>query len=232
MILTANQPFLFPYINYFQLIKIADVFMIADDFQYTPQAWINRNRILMNGKEFLFIINVIGGSQNKLINEVHIVDNQHYKILKTIESCYRKAPFFTDVFPILEEIFHYNDRNIAKFNGNSLMKISDYLHLGTKFIVSSEIEGLNRSLNSQERVINFCKVLKPDVYINLPSQSKILYHKEEFQKNGIDFYFLKTKPIVYKQYSNTFIPNLSMIDVLMFNSVEQTNEFLEQYELV
>lgn len=229
MRLTANQPFFFPYITYLQLIKAGEVFLIADDFSYTPQAWINRNRILMNGKDFLFNLSVIGGSQNKLINEVYVAEEQ-YKLLKTIEICYRKAPFFRDFFPIVEDIFRHENKNLAKFVSNSLIQIANYLHFDTKFIVSSEVDGLNRSLKAQERVIDFCTVLGATEYINI--QVEGLYDKKDFLKKGIDLYFLKTKPITYKQYSEPFVPNLSMLDVLMFNSIEQTNELLMQYELV
>ena len=228
MRLAANQPFFFPYITYFQLIKFAEVFLIADDFNYTPQSWINRNYILMNGDEYLFNLSVIGASQNKLINEVYVAENQH-KLLRTIEVCYSKAPFFKDFFPILKDIFQYENKNVAKFIGNSLIQTANYLHFDTKFIYSSEIEGLNRSLKAQARVLDFCNVLKVKEYINLPSE---LYDQKEFKKNNIDLYFLDSKPVTYKQYANDFVPDLSMIDILMFNSVEQTNELLTQYELV
>ena len=229
MRLAANQPFFFPYIPYFQLMKAAEVFLVADDFSYTPQAWINRNRILMNGKDFLFNLSVIGASQNKLINEVYVAEDQH-RLLRTIEVCYSKAPFFRDVFPMLKDIFQYENKNVSKFVGNSLIQAANYLHLDTKFIFSSEIDGLNHSLKAQARVLDFCNVLKVIEYINLPAEA--LYDKKEFKKNNIDLYFLKSRPVMYKQYSNVFVPNLSMLDVLMFNSVEQTNELLAQYELV
>ncbi|MFR1676221.1 MAG: WbqC family protein, partial [Fusobacterium sp.] len=59
-----------------------------------------------------------------------------------------------------------------------------------------------------------------------------LYSFEEFKNNGIELKFLKTEEIIYKQFTNEFIPNLSILDVMMFNSKEKVKEFLENYTLI
>ena len=53
MKLAIMQPYFFPYIGYFQLIKSVDEFVIYDNIQYTKKGWINRNRILVNGTDYL-----------------------------------------------------------------------------------------------------------------------------------------------------------------------------------
>ena len=50
------QPYLFPYIGYFQLIHSSDEFIIYDNIEYTKKGWINRNRILFNGSPQIFTI--------------------------------------------------------------------------------------------------------------------------------------------------------------------------------
>lgn len=225
----GNQPFIFPYITYFQLMKHADVFMIADDFNYN-KAWTNRNNLLLDGKAYMFHLEVRGASQNKLVSEVRAADDQ-FKLLRTIEVNYRKAPFFQDIFPMVEEILNYEDKNLARYIGNSLLKIADYLHFDTKFIYSSEIEGKDDSLRFQDRVLNLCSVLKVTEYVNLGARTP-LYSKEVFKEHGIDLYYIQSRPIEYQQFDQPFVSNLSMIDVLMFNSVEQINELLLQYDLV
>ena len=232
MRLGGNQPFFFPYIPYFQLMKNVDMFMIADDFNYS-KAWTNRNYILLNGKEpFMFNLAVIGASQNKLVNEVRVADDQ-YKLRRTIEVNYRKAPFFNDVFPMLDKILKYEDKNLARYLGNGLIKVASYLRFDTRFIYSSEIEGKDLTVRSQNRVLNLCEVLKASEYVNLGGEfENPLYKKDAFKQHGIDLYLVKPKRIEYKQFDNPFVPNLSMLDVLMFNSVEQTNELLMKFDLV
>ena len=230
MTVGGNQPFFMPYIVYFQLIKAVDTFLIADEYILGTSGWANRNKMLMQGKEYQFTLPLIGKSSLKKFNEVSFVEDQS-RFLRTVEVCYSKAPYFKSVFPIIREILHYGDKNLARLVGNSLMLIADYLHLDTKFLYMSEIEGLNNSLKAQDRVLDFCSVLKTTKYINIWTRTE-LYDKEAFQEQGVELCLIKAKPVEYKQYDNPFVPDLSMLDVLMFNSVEQTNELLLQYELL
>ena len=223
------QPYFLPYIGYFQLMKSVDKYVIADDMNYIKQGYINRNYILLNGKPFMFHLSLIEASQNKRINEIYVAEDQS-KFLKTIEVNYRKAPYFNQVFPMVEDIIRYEDKNLGRYVGNSIIKIADYLRIDTEFLYNSDHECEN-TLKLQERLIANCQLYGAKVYINAIGGMD-LYDKETFKKVGIDLLFLKMQPIEYKQYNNPFVPNLSILDVLMFNSVEQTNEFLEQYELV
>ena len=229
MKLGIMQPYLLPYIGYFQLMKAVEKYVIADDLNYIKQGWINRNNLLMNGTGFMFQLSVIGASQNKLINEIIVADDQS-KLLRTIEINYRKAPFFADVFPIIDSILQYEDKNLARYLGNSLVQIAEYLRFDTTFSYMSDLKR-DTSLKAQDMVINVCTIMEASDYINAIGGME-LYDKKIFKENGIDLFFLKTKPIEYKQFKNSFVPNLSMLDVLMFNSVEDIDQLLLQYELL
>ena len=178
----------------------------------------------------MFNLILSGASPNKLINEIFISDNQS-KLLKTIQSAYQKAPHFSSVFPMMEKIIGYEEKNLAQYVGNSLIQIASYLRFDTELIYSSDIKEKNNSLKSQDKVLNICAALGATQYINAIGGME-LYSKECFAESNIKLNFLKTLPIVYEQFNNDFVPYLSILDVLMFNSVEQTNELLMQYELV
>lgn len=230
MKLGIMQPYFLPYIGYFQLIKAVEKYVIADDVNYIKQGWINRNYMLVNGKPFMFRLNLIDASPNKWINEIYVADNQS-KLLKTIEYSYKKAPFFKDVFPVIEGIFQFEDRNLARYAGNSIIKIADYLEFETEFLYEGDVQECDRSLKLQERLISDCVLFGATEYINAIGGME-LYDKNEFKKAGVELLFLKSKPIEYKQFYHPFVPNLSMLDVLMFNSVEEINSnLLNQYEL-
>ena len=230
MKLGIMQPYFLPYIGYFQLIKAVDKYVIADDVNYIRQGWINRNYILVNGKPFMFHLGLIAASPNKWINEISVADNQS-KLLRTIEFNYKKTPFFNDVFPIMESIIQYEDKNLARYVGNSIIKIADYLEIETEFLYEGDVKECDRTLKLQERLISDCVLFGATKYINAIGGMD-LYDKNEFKKAGVELLFLKSKPIKYKQFYHPFVPNLSILDVLMFNSIEQTNELLEQYELL
>jgi len=223
------QPYFFPYIGYFQLINAVDVFVIYDDVNFIKQGWITRNSILVNKKEYNFILQVEGASSFKKIKEITVGKNKK-KLLKTIEQEYKKAPFFSIVFPVIEEILSNGEDNLSKFLIFSLRKISNYLQIKTVFIISSTIDK-NNELKGQDKVIAICEKLKATNYVNAIGGQE-LYDKETFNKKGISLNFIKTEPIVYIQFDNHFIPWLSIIDVMMFNSIEESKLLLNKYELV
>ena len=114
MKLGIMQPYFLPYIGYFQLIKAVDKYVIYDDVNYIKKGWINRNNILCNGQAHLFSISLRGASQNKLINEIEISDD-FSKFRKMIELSYRKAPYFEEVFKLLNSIIDYPNKNLFSF---------------------------------------------------------------------------------------------------------------------
>ncbi|SMO86595.1 WbqC-like protein family protein [Flavobacterium resistens] len=226
------QPYLFPYIGYFQLIKSADVFVVYDDVNFIKKGWINRNSILVNGVDFLFKVPLNEISQNKVINQVEVIENSNWKksLLKTITLAYKNAPFFTKVYPIFENIINQEEKNLSKFIIYSLREICSFLSIETNIIQSSDITK-NNELKGQFKIIEICNKLNADSYVNAAG-GMALYDKEIFLEHNIALNFIKSRPIVYTQFKNEFVPWLSIIDVMMFNSKEQINDFLNQYDLV
>ena len=232
MKLAIMQPYIFPYIGYFQLIKAVDKFVIYDDVNFINRGWINRNRILVNGKDSLFTIPLKEASQNKLINEIEVNWDDAWKAkwLKTLEQSYKKAPFFQQVKPIIEQTLGQEKIIFSEIIVENLKLISAYLGITTEIISSSSIYQ-NTELKAQTRIVDICLKEKANHYIN-PIGGIELYQKEVFEEKGIQLNFIKSKPVQYPQLKNEFVPWLSILDVLMFNSVEQIQTFLDSYELV
>jgi hypothetical protein len=223
------QPYLFPYIGYWQLIKEVDKFIIFDDVNFINKGYINRNKILVKGKPYQFTLELEMASQNKLINEI-LIGNNLDKILKTIKFNYKKAPHFKNVFSLLENIFSQQEKNLAKFIGYSLKKISVYLEIETSFIYSSDIKK-NNNLKNQDKIIDICKKSNAKEYINLISGME-LYKKQEFITKNIKLSFIHTQPIKYQQFNDEYIPSLSIIDVMMFNNIPELKRIIKQYKLI
>ena len=229
MKIAIMQPYFLPYMAYWQLINAVDTFVIYDDVNFIKRGYINRNSILTNGKVKTFTLELKKSSQNKLINEIEIGDNRE-KLLKMFKYSYSKTPFFKQVFPILEKIMRFEEKSLSKFIAESLVIISEYLGINTNFIYSSEIKK-TLNLKGESKIIDICKKLGAKEYIN-PIGGIDLYSKKEFDKNGINLVFLESKGIKYKQFKNEFIPNLSIIDVLMFNSLADLNKSLHLYNKI
>ena len=229
MKLAIMQPYFFPYIGYFQLINEADVFVIYDDVNYIKGGWLNRNYILSQGKPQLLTLETIGASSNKLINQVQVGRN-HKKILKTLRQSYAKAPYFDDVFSVIEEILYSPELNLARFLELSLGRICKYLEISCKLTVSSELDK-NNNMRGEEKVLEICNLLDATQYINAPG-GKALYNYSSFDEKGIKLSFIETRAVQYQQLNSKFVPNLSIIDVMMFNDKENCLNLLMEYEIV
>jgi predicted transcriptional regulator len=223
------QPYFFPYIGYWQLINAVDTFVMYDDVNFIKKGYINRNSILIDNDAHIITLSLMGASQNKLINKIDVGNNKE-KILKTIEFAYRKSPQFKNVYPLIVKIMQYDEKNLAKFLGVSIKLISQYLHIDTNIIYSSNIQKDN-TLRGQEKILDIVHKLNAKNYIN-PIGGQQLYDYESFKKENIKLNFLKTKDIEYPQYKNNFVSNLSILDILMFNSIEDIHKMLSEYILI
>jgi len=229
MTLAIMQPYFFPYISYWQLIHIADTFIIYDDVNFIKKSYISRNSILYMGEAQKISLELVGISQNKLINEVQVGNNSK-KLLKTIEYAYKKAPLYEKVFPLITEMLESQEKNLAYFLGNSIKQIATYLEIDTKIIYSSDLEK-NNTLKAQNKILDICQRLNTSHYINAIG-GQDLYSKEAFKAKNIKLNFIQTDLMEYKQFKNEFVSYLSIIDVLMFNSKKEIQMMLNNYKLI
>lgn len=226
------QPYFLPYIGYWQLMNYVDTYVVFDDVNYINRGWIDRNRILVNGKVKYINLPVTGKSQNKLINEIQVNEDKKLidKTIKTIELSYKKEKYFNDVFPLFKNIMGNKEKNLSVFLKNSFDVITRYLDINTEFIFSSSIDKDN-SLKGQEKILQICEKLSVTEYVNAIGGQQ-LYSKEKFKDAGIELFFLRTKDIEYRQNCDHFEPYLSIIDMMMNCSKTEIKQYLNDFELI
>ena len=221
MKIAIMQPYFLPYIGYWQLITAVDVFVVYDNIKYTKKGWINRNRFLMNGAEAGFSLPLRKDSDFLDVNQRFLADSfEREDLLNRFREAYRKAPEFSSVMPLLEGIIRNPASNLFDYIFASIQSVCEFLGIRTPLVVSSTID-CNHSLKAGERVQAICKALGSDSYVN-PVGGMELYSREDFAAKGIALKFLTALPFEYLQSGNPFVPWLSIIDVLMFNSKEFT----------
>lgn len=234
MKLAIMQPYLFPYIGYFQLMNRADEFIIYNNIQFSKKGWINRNRILLNGKDTYITFPLKKDSDYLDIKDRYLADSwtsDRKKMLNKITEAYNKAPYFSTAYPVIEKLILFEESNLFRFIFNSLSLLKDFLSIKKPLIISSTI-AIDHTLKSEDKIIELCKAREATEYIN-PIGGLDLYKKEKFKANGIDLHFMKTENIIYPQYGNNFVPFLSIIDVMMFNSKDKIQQYLNHsYELL
>lgn len=231
MILGIMQPYFMPYIGYFQLLNAVDKYVIYDNAKYTKKGWINRNRILQNNKDTLISISVEKDSDYLDIKDRSVADSfDKRKLINQIRESYRKAPYFEQVMPIVEDIINYEEKNLFLYIYNSIKEVCKFLNIHTEIIISSTID-VDQTLAGQDRVIAICKTLGAEDYYNAIGGQE-LYHPKDFEKKGVSLRFLSSNLVAYKQFNNDFIPWLSIIDVMMFNSLAEIQDMLNEYKLI
>jgi hypothetical protein len=235
MKIAVMQPYFLPYIGYFQLINAVNLFVLYDDVNYINRGWINRNQILNNGRKTQFTLPLSQASQNKKICNIKRLINPEWerKFFKTLEMSYKKAPYYQETRTLIEEIIASNETNISTFILHSLAVICRHLELTTEIIPSSNVYQ-NENLNAEDRIIDICKQSHAKEYFN-PAGGKHLYNTSNFLENGINLHFIQTDlDLSYSQGLNNkpaktqFISNLSILDVLMFNSINETQKLLQR----
>jgi hypothetical protein len=227
------QPYFLPYIGYFQLVNSVDEFIVYDNIQYTKKGWINRNRILDNGSDRLFTIPIKKDSDYLDVVDRRLSeswDKDRKKLINSLYTLYHKAPYFNESFSIIEECLLDDEDNLFIFILNSLNKVNNYLEINTPIIISSNIS-VDHSLKAQDKVIAICKAREATTYINAIGGVD-LYSKATFEANNLQLNFIKSHQITYQQFDGAFVPWLSIVDVMMFNSKEIIKDYLNSYTLV
>jgi len=227
------QPYFFPYLGYFQLINAVDKFIIYDDVNYINKGWINRNNILVNNNPNMILVPLIGASQNRLIKDIEVVDEIKWKekLLKTIQLNYKKAPYFSKVFLLFEDVLMSESRNISDLNFLAILKTCNYLNINTELIKTSS-QYANSNLKGENRIIDICLKENASLYIN-PIGGRLLYNENHFKEKNILLNFINTRPYSYNQNSEIFVPYLSIIDTMMYCSPEEIMaNLINQYELL
>lgn len=225
MKLAIMQPYFLPYIGYFQLVAAADLFVVYDNIEYTKKGWINRNRILRNDRDVMITLPLKADSDFLDVVDRRLADDfRPKKLLAQIEGAYRKAPHFAETRDLLEDVFVCDDRNLFGFIHHSIGRICTHLGIDTPIRTSSSF-AIDHDLKGADKVLALCTAAGADAYVN-PIGGVDLYSKDVFAARGIDLSFLRARPIEYTQFGAAFVPWLSIVDVMMFNSREAISDML------
>ena len=223
-----------PYIGYFQLINTVDKFIFYDEVTFIKKGWINRNRMLLNNQPKMFTIPLTNASSNNLIKDVLISDDKYKEwrrsFLRSLMFSYKKAKNYNKVQPLIENVLSGSPKHISDLAIKSVMEVSKYLELQTEFETYTQDSGVIYD-SAQDRVLSICSREQATIYIN-PIGGTELYSVSDFEKKNIELYFLQSSKSIYKQFSNEFVPFLSIIDILMFNDKKEIINMFENFELV
>ncbi|MDX2219912.1 MAG: WbqC family protein [Burkholderiales bacterium] len=232
MRLAIMQPYFLPYIGYFQLMQAVDTFVLYDNIKYTKKGWINRNRFLRNGKDAVFSVPLRSASDSLDIRDRQVAaDFDREKLLNQFLGAYRNAPFFTQTFKLIEQVVHHENTNLFGYLCHSIRLTCEYLGIVVDFRTSSNVN-IDHALKGQDKVLAMCTALDASTYVNPPGGIG-LYSSKAFRERNIELRFIRPQVCEYSQFDHEFVPWLSIVDVMMFNSVDAIRtRILPRFELV
>lgn len=226
IVIGIMQPYFLPYLDYWRLIYMSDKFVIYDNIKFTKNSWIRRNRLFVSGKQLDFSLPLRAASDSLNINERYL--SNEYSTFKErfrrwIDAEYSGAPYYSQVSLLIDGILDYKSINLFDFLFNSIRLILSYLDIDTEIIVSSSLQQ-EKFLTGQDRVIDIVKILGGNAYIN-PISGFELYRYDVFKNANIDLRFLQKK-VYYYNHKSYLISDFSIIDLIMYESIEDIHEFL------
>jgi hypothetical protein len=225
------QPYFLPYIGYYQLIGAVDLFIVYDNIKYTKKGWINRNRLLQNGRDVVFTLPLKSDSDFLDVRDRELAATfDPDKLVNQIGGAYRRAPYFTQTATLVATIVRHDERNLFRFLHHSIVKTCEHLGIATEIRASSEVP-IDHRLRNQQRVLALCEAVGASTYVNAIGGTE-LYADDEFRGRNIELKFIRPGPFAYQQFGDSFVPWLSIVDVMMFNSLDAIRKCIRSnYEL-
>ena len=231
MKIAIMQPYFFPYIGYFQLISAVDTFVLYDNIKYTKKGWINRNQWLQHGSDAVFTLPLQKASDLLDIGQRTVAEDfDRDKFLNKLRGNYAKAPCFDEIYALVENLLPGEDRNLFRILHQSIERLCRHLGIATNILISSAIDA-DHALRGEQRVIALCHACSAYTYVNAIGGLE-LYSLQTFRRASLDLRFIRSRPFEYLQFGSTYVPRLSILDVLMFNPVSRVRGYLQEFDLI
>ncbi len=231
-IVTIHQPDFMPWLGLFDKINNADTFIILDHVSNNPKSaefWCRRVKMLIGGKEHWMSVNLKKDEKEVFIpiNKMEIYMDEHSirKFKQSVELNYKKAPFFKDVFYLIENYFSSPLVDLCQKNTQFIKEVMTKMDIATEVVVSSQMQP---QFTSNEMLIDLLKKVNASTYLCGAGAGE--YQKDElFVAQGIAVKYNSYVPKAYPQFNSPdFVKGLSIIDVLMNLGFKASKDLLNK----
>jgi len=232
------QPYLFPYIGYFQLAHAVDAFWISDTVSFIRKGWMNRNSLLINKSRKLFSVPVRHSRHDTAIYDCKFAPTAFFvlnKLLKTIAKAYSRAPELQATTALVRGVRDHlvsfgGDADFTTVVEKALQECFDRLSIRIPVRRVSSLD-LAAELTGQARVIAACQAIGARCYVNMAGGIS-LYDHLSFAEAGIELRFLYPGFTPYRHAAPIeFIPALSILDIIACVDIESLQTILNNYRL-
>jgi hypothetical protein len=232
MLVAIHQPHYVPWLGYLDRMVKADVFIILDHVQFERRNYQNRTAIRCDDQQKWLTVPVVQVSQKETILE-KMVDNSEGQNrawgpthFKTLKYAYRKAPFFNQYAPRLQQILEARWEKLVDLDLAMLDFLRETFEIRTPIVRSSEmnVEGARSTL-----LLNLCRhINEHSTFLGGLGGSRGYLDLDAFKAAGIGVQWQEFKHPTYEQCGDgAFIPGLMSLD-LLFNCGPRAVEYLRQ----
>jgi hypothetical protein len=230
------QPYFFPYLGYFSLIKQTDRFILFDTVQFIKHGWIERNRILKPNEGWQYVkVPLEKYNRNTSIMDIRINNNEDWrdKIFRQLEHYKKRSPYYYDTIKVIDEALGIKTDSMVQLNLSCLKAICNYIGIQLNVDVFSELDlTIDEVYEPDEWALNICKALGNITEYWNPEGGVDFFDRSKYIENGLDIKFLKMNLDKYSQRRQVFEPGLSIIDAMMFNTPEEIKDMLDNYIII
>lgn len=221
-VVSVHQPNFLPWLGYFHKIATADSFIFYDDVKFSKGSFTNRTRILVGGKKYWLTVPIHFKSSSK-ISEVELAATDwRSKHLRIIQSEYSRAPYFRQVFPVLEEIYATKEVTLSGFNIVAVKNVCEYLGLPAVFLTSSDLSAFGVGEN---RLASLVEIVGGKTYLS-GTGAKSYQTGRPFAEKGIKLLYSDFSESPFPQGSDSFLPGMSVLMAILYLSPHEIVSFL------
>lgn len=233
MILGIMQPYFFPHLGYFDLINYSDEWIVFDRVKYIRHGWVNRNRIHHPHEGWQYVVVPLKKhASNTDICDVRINDEIDWrsKILGQLQHYKKSAPYFRETIDLVEDCLKTDEVSLSWLNVSILERLCTYLGIDFTYEYFSQMNlDLGSITGPGDWALNISSAMGASTYVNPPG-GRDLFDQSLFLERGIDLEIREIPPLEYKSARYEYIPRLSIIDLLMWNTPARIQQYMNHYK--
>jgi hypothetical protein len=211
------------------------------DLPFSERTWVSRNCLRYpNGGKFFINAPVAGGGARMIRDvELHPLEDWRAGFFKKLRTNYGAAPFYLETADLLDRAFSGGSQTLFSLNASAIREIARHLEIPTEIearpfaytAIEESVRDLPKEERMMRRIVEICRENRSGTYVNAIGGRR-LYARELFLGEGIDIRFIASGACSYDQRSRDFIPDLSIIDLLMHCGKNGARALLTGYELI
>jgi len=190
MTVAVMQPYFAPYAGYFRLFSGADAVVMLDCVQFPRRGWVHRNRFpTASGELDWLTLPLAKAPRDALISELAVAPNALARTREAMQRFPGLVAAERAAHPLLERVLDFGTGGVADYLCRLTADITAALGLPPPALRSSELS-IAAEFRGQARILEICRRLGAERYVNLAGGGRELYDPAAFAAVGIELVFL------------------------------------------